>query len=193
MKIEDLLKQRSENKCELCESTDKLSVYYLTPAEANDKEKAIYICEKCIAQIDKKEVLDPEHWNVLSTSMWSEIPAVQIASWRMLNRLKNESWAQDLLDMLYLDDDNLAYAKLAGDHELSADVEFHKDANGAMLQTGDTVVLTKSLDVKGTSLRAPVGTVVKNIRLVHDNVEQIEGKVEGQTIIILTKYLRKQN
>lgn len=193
MKIEDLLKQRSENKCELCGSTDKLSVYYLTPAETNDNEKAIYVCDKCIAQIDKKEILDPKHWNVLSTSMWSEVPAIQIASWRMLNRLKNESWAQDLLDMLYLDDVNLAFAKLAGDHELSAEVEFHKDANGVLLQTGDTVVLTKSLDVKGTSLRAPVGTVVKNIRLVHDNVEQIEGKVEGQTIIILTKYLRKQN
>jgi protein PhnA len=33
--------------------------------------------------------------------------------------------------------------------------------------------------------------VVKNIRLVADNTEQIEGKIEGQTIVILTKYLRK--
>ena len=40
-------------------------------------------------------------------------------------------------------------------------------------------------------IRDRLGTVVKNIRLVHDNIEQIEGKVEGQTIVILTKYLRK--
>jgi len=59
------------------------------------------------------------------------------------------------------------------------------------LQNGDTVVLIKSLDVKGSSVNARLGTVVKNIRLVHDNVEQIEGKVEGQTIVVLTKYLRK--
>ena len=38
-----------------------------------------------------------------------------------------------------------------------------------------------------------MGTVVKNIRIVEDNTEQIEGKIEGQTIVILTKYVRKQN
>jgi len=58
---------------------------------------------------------------------------------------------------------------------------------------GDSVVLTKTLDVKGSSIRATLGTVVKNIRLVFDNTEQIEGKIDGQTIVILTKYLRKQN
>jgi protein PhnA len=47
------------------------------------------------------------------------------------------------------------------------------------------------LDVKGSSIKAPLGTVVKNIKLVKDNFEQIEGKIEGQTIVILTKYLRK--
>jgi protein PhnA len=37
-----------------------------------------------------------------------------------------------------------------------------------------------------------MGTVVKNIRIVENNTEQIEGKIEGQTIVILTKYVRKQ-
>ncbi|WP_317167666.1 PhnA domain-containing protein [Sphingobacterium mizutaii] len=53
------------------------------------------------------------------------------------------------------------------------------------------MVLIKTLDVKGSSISAKLGTVVKNIRLVPDNTEQIEGKIEGQTIVILTKYLRK--
>jgi protein PhnA len=52
-------------------------------------------------------------------------------------------------------------------------------------------LISKTLDVKGSTISAKLGTVVKNIRLVHDNIEQIEGKVEGQTIVILTKYLRK--
>jgi protein PhnA len=124
--------------------------------------------------------------------MWSEVLGVQVVAWRMLNRLRSESWAADQLDMLYLDDDNLAWAKATGDHENDASVDLHRDSNGTILQQGDTIVLTKSLDVKGTSMNAKMGTVVKNIRLVAENTEQIEGKIEGQTIVILTKYVRKQ-
>ncbi|MBO9611248.1 MAG: alkylphosphonate utilization protein [Dyadobacter sp.] len=68
----------------------------------------------------------------------------------------------------------------------------HRDSNGNILKNGDTVVLTRTLDVKGSSLNARMGTVVKNIRVVEDNTEQIEGKIDGQLIVILTKYLRKQ-
>ena len=93
--------------------------------------------------------------------------------------------------MLYFDDNQLTWAKSTGDHENSAEVDLHKDSNGALLQNGDTVVLIKSLDVKGSSVNARLGTVIKHIRLVHDNTEQIEGKIEGQTIVILTKYVRK--
>ena len=101
-------------------------------------------------------------------------------------------WAADNLDMLYLDEETLAWAKKTGDHESDGAVYLHKDSNGAVLQNGDSVVLTKSLDVKGSSLNAKMGTVVKNIRLVADNTEQIEGRIEGQVIVILTKYVRKQ-
>jgi protein PhnA len=110
----------------------------------------------------------------------------------MLNRLKNESWASDNLDMLFLDEETLVWAKATGDHDNDSAVDLHKDCNGVILQTGDTVVLTKSLDVKGSTLNAKMGTVVKNIRIVEENTEQIEGKIEGQVIVILTKYVRKQ-
>jgi protein PhnA len=114
-------------------------------------------------------------------------------SWRILNRLRNESWAADNLDMMYLDEEQLAWAKATGDHENDGTVDLHKDCNGQVLQTGDSVVLIKSLDVKGSTLNAKLGTVVKNIRVVENNIEQIEGKIEGQMIVILTKYVRKQN
>ena len=68
----------------------------------------------------------------------------------------------------------------------------NRDCNGASLRAGGTLVLTGSLDVKGSTLNAKMGTVVKNIRLAEENTEQIEGKIEGQTIVILTKYVRKQ-
>jgi protein PhnA len=122
--------------------------------------------------------------------MWSEVTAVQVTAWRMLNRLRSESWAADNLDMLYLDDEKLVWAKATGDDENDGTVDLHKDAEGQILKTGDSVILTKSLDVKGTSLNAKVGTIVKNIRLVPDNTEQIEGRIEGQVIVILTKYVR---
>jgi protein PhnA len=191
MKQDELLASRSENKCELCEATENLKVYEVPPATGN-MDDAILACPKCLAQIEKKEELDAAHWQCLTTSMWSEVPAVQVMAWRMLNRLRNESWAADSIDMIYLDEEKLAWAKATGDHENDAAVDLHKDCFGAILQSGDNVVLTKSLDVKGSSVNAKVGTVVRNIRLVANNTEQIEGKIEGQQIVILTKYLRKQ-
>lgn len=192
MKLEEQLQQRSDNKCELCQSASDLKLYEVLPQSGNTADNCIHLCSKCIAQIDKKEELDGKHWSCLTTSMWSEVPGVQVVTWRMLNRLRSESWAMESLDMMYLDDEKLEWAKATGDHDNDGSVDLHKDSNGAVLHTGDTIVLTRSLDVKGTQLNAKMGTVVKNIRLVEDNTEQIEGKIEGQTIVILTKYVRKQ-
>ncbi|MBL0134260.1 MAG: PhnA domain-containing protein [Chitinophagaceae bacterium] len=192
MKLEDLLLQRSESHCELCKSDTNVSLFEVPKAPHRDADGCIMICEKCLAQIDKKQELDSKHWQCLSESMWSEVPGIQVVAWRMLNRLRNESWAADNLEMLYLDDDKMAWAKATGDHENDASVDLHRDCNGAQLVSGDSVVLIKSLDVKGSTLNAKLGTVVKNIRLVENNTEQIEGRIEGQVIVILTKYVRKQ-
>jgi len=191
MSLEQQLIERSNNSCELCNATETLSIYSVPPAEQQTVDNVIYICQTCLDQLEKKEQLNPEHWKVLSETMWSEYPAVQVVAWRMLSRLRHEAWASDSLDILYLDDENLQWAKKTGDHEQDGIVQFHVDSNGTRLYDGDTVVLIKTLDVKGSSLSAKLGTVVKNIRLVPDNTEQIEGKVEGQMIVILTKYLRK--
>ena len=193
MTLEEQLLQRAGQSCELCRSTDPISMYEVANAPFRDTDCCIMICDNCRAQIEKKAELDSKHWQCLTESMWSEVPGVQVVAWRMLNRLRQESWAMENLDMLYLDDDKLAWAKSTGDHENDGLVDLHRDCNGQILQTGDSVVLIKSLDVKGSTLNAKMGTVVKNIRIVEDNTEQIEGKIEGQTIVILTKYVRKQN
>ena len=193
MKLEEVLINRSENKCELCASPDVLSIYDVQPQSGKSENNSLMICEKCRAQIEKKEDIDSAHWKCLTTSMWSEVPAVQVVAWRMLNRLRTESWAADSLDMLYLDEDNLGWAKATGEHVNDGLVQLHKDAYGNVLQTGDTVLLTQSLNVKGSSVNAKVGTLVKHIHLVDDNVEQIEGRIEGQVIVILTKYVKKQS
>lgn len=192
MITDQIIAKRSGNKCELCGSAEETQSWLVPFSPREDADSTVMLCKKCIAQIERKEPLDNSHWKVLKDTMWSEVPGVQVLAWRMLNRLSGESWASESLDMLYLDEEKLAWAKASGDHENDAAVELHKDANGNLLSNGDTVVLTKSLDVKGSTLNAKMGTVVKNIRLVPDNTEQIEGKIEGQTIVILTKYLRKQ-
>lgn len=191
MSLEKQLQVRSGSQCELCTSTSNLSVYEVPPVSITNADNSVYVCQTCKSQIEKTEQIDANHWKVLSETMWSEHPAVQVMAWRMLSRLRNESWATDNLDILYLDDETLEWAKKTGDHEQDATVEFHQDSNGTRLYEGDTVVLIKTLDVKGSSVNAKLGTVVKNIRLDPNNTDYIEGKIDGQTIVILTKYLRK--
>ncbi|WP_295770889.1 alkylphosphonate utilization protein [uncultured Mucilaginibacter sp.] len=185
--MESLL-ARSGNRCELCNAENSLSIYTVPPAEHPNNQ--IVVCESCLLQLSSGTT-SPQYWCFLPDAMWSEVPAVQVLAWRLLSRLKNETWAADSLDMLYLDDDTLKWAKQAVIED-AAPAEVHKDSLGAVLENGDTVVLTRSLDVKGSQLNAKMGTVVKNIRLVADNTEQIEGKIDGQMIVVLTKYLRKQ-
>ena len=184
--------ERSGGKCELCGSAADTAVYHVLPDSYPANE--IAACQSCLAQIENNAPLDGDYWRFLSDTMWSEVPAVQVVAWRMLNRLRNESWAADNLDMLYLDEETLAWAEAGADHEeQSGQAVVHKDGFGNVLQNGDSVVITKTLDVKGSSISAKLGTVVKNIRLVEDNAEQIEGRVSGQLIVILTKYLKKQS
>lgn len=183
--------KRSGNLCELCKSATGLSVYAVPPVKHPDN--GILICDACLTQIMKGAETEAQYWHFLGEAMWSEVPAVQVVAWRILSRLKNESWAAADLDMLYLDEETMAWAEAMGEDDgPAAAAAVHQDSLGNELQSGDTVVLTRSLDVKGSSLNAKMGTVVKNIRLVTDNTEQVEGKIEGQQIVILTKYLRKQ-
>lgn len=192
MKIEDILKQRSNGVCELSGEAVELYQYAVPFAKENNADGIILISKKCLDQIEKKEELDAKFWErILLSAMWSEVPAVQVVAWRMLNRFRSESWASEALEMMYLDQDMLQWAEATNDHILEAS-ELHKDCNGNVLVNGDTVTLIKDLDVKGSTLNAKIGTAVRNIKLVRDNHEQIEGKIEGQSIVILTKYVKKQ-
>jgi protein PhnA len=122
--------------------------------------------------------------------MWSEIPAVQVTAYRVLKQIADEGWPQDLLDMLYLDDETKEWAESIFKESESDDVIPTKDSNGAILNSGDNVTIIKDLEVKGAGFTAKRGTVVKNITLT-DNPEQIEGRVNGTKIVLLSKFLKK--
>ncbi|MDO6491492.1 MAG: PhnA domain-containing protein [Cellulophaga sp.] len=191
MSIERELSKRSQNKCELCSNEENLKAYQVSPTKNGDLQDTIFACNTCITQIEDPEQTDPNHWRCLNDSMWSEQIPVQIIAWRMLNRLRKEGWPQDLLDMMYLDDDNLEWAKATGEGEDPEDKIIHRDSNGVIINAGDSVVLIKDLPVKGSSMVAKRGTAVRRVSLDHENAEYIEGKVDGQQIVIITKYVKK--
>lgn len=193
MSTEKELQSRSESKCELCGATENLTVYEVPPESNGNPEQSVLICKTCKEQIEDPAKMDANHWRCLNDSMWSQVPAVQVMVWRMLTRLSSEGWPQDLLDMLYLDDDLLTWAQATGEGQTDEDNVKHLDCNGAVLAAGDTVTLTKDLNVKGANFTAKRGTAVRKISLVADNAKQIEGKVDGQHIVILTEFVKKSN
>lgn len=193
MSVEKEIHARSGSKCELCGATDELKVYEVPPTSNGKADECVLVCTKCLEQIEDPEKMDVNHWHCLNDSMWSQVPAVQVMAWRMLNRLSSESWSHDLLDMLYLDDETLAWGQATGEGKSLDDTVKHIDSNGVLLQGGDTVVLIKDLDVKGAGFTAKRGTAVRGISLVADNPEHIEGKVNGQLLVILTKFVKKSN
>ncbi len=188
MTDETALRERCGGSCELCAAQSELAAYEV-PASTGQGDASIMLCEQCREQIDS--AADSGHWQCLRDSMWSPVPAVQVMAWRLLKRHSGEAWAQDLLDMLYLDEELLAWAE-AGALAAAEDVKPTLDCNGAVLQAGDTVTLIKDLEVKGAGFTAKRGTAVRNISLT-DNPEHIEGRVNGTRIVLLTQYLKKSN
>jgi protein PhnA len=184
---EKRLKDRSGSKCEISGSEENLVVYLVEPKTEDVPENCILISKTLKDQIENPETTNANDWRGLSDSMWNENLPVQIVSWRMLARLKNH----DLLDMMYLDEEALEWAKATGEGEDEEGKIVHKDSNGNLLFDGDSVVLIKDLDVKGANFTAKRGAGVHNIKVVWDNAEQIEGRVEGQHIVILTQYVKK--
>lgn len=190
MSIESELQKRSNNQCELCVNLDNLSVYAVPDIRENGLETALYTCSTCVEQMTDADKIDSNHWRCLNDSMWSEYNAVKIMAWRMLHRI-DADWTHDLLGMIYVEDAILELAKASGDGDSEEDKLIHRDVNGVILEVGDSVVLIKDLKVKGSSMVAKQGTAVRNIRLDHENESYIEGKVDGQQIVIITEFVKK--
>jgi len=184
---EKRLKDRSGSKCEISGSDENLVVYLVEPKTEATPENCILITKKLKDQIENPKTTNANDWRGLSDSMWNENLPVQIVSWRMLARLKNI----DMLEMMYLDEDALEWAKATGEADDDEGKIVHKDSNGNVLLDGDSVVLIKDLDVKGATFTAKRGAAVHNIKLVWDDANLIEGRVENQSIFILTQYVKK--
>jgi len=188
MATEQALQQRSNNSCELCTSSDNLTIYPVPPSSDLSVQQSVYLCATCSSQIQGDSELNVNHWRCLTDSMWNQEPAVQVMAYRMLHKLSAESWAQDALDMIYLEDDVRTWAEQGIAAEQTNGPT--RDSNGAELHDGDNVTLIKDLKVKGANFTAKQGTLVRGINLT-DNPDHIEGKVNGTRIVLVAAYLKK--
>jgi protein PhnA len=94
-----------------------------------------------------------------------------------------------MLDMMYLEEDELKLAQRAIDAEANKLV--YKDANGVELKAGDSIVILKDLEVKGAGFTAKRGTTVTRIALAPNDATHVEGRVNGTKIFIKTEFVKK--
>jgi protein PhnA len=182
--LSNKLKERAEGNCELCTANQATVAYAVSPKSNDVIENEVALCDTCLAIVESGEAND--HWQCLAGSIWNTEPSVQALSYRLLYGQKDKEWANEILTSVELDETVVTWAESA-----FAVTALHLDSNGTPLENGDTIVLTQQLNVKGASFMAPKGTIVRKIRLVPDNAEQIEGKINGDTIVILTKFVKK--
>ena len=192
MSILNQLQERCQGTCELCNNETAAHTFYLNSKE-DDINLQVAICNTCKSSMEDEKA--EFHWRCLESSIWSPIESVQALCYRILKKYSEQNWAADILNSVDLEDRVIELAMQGTEKK-----EIHKDAFGNKLQSGDNVVLTQALDqargvpavaTQGTSFTASKGTVVKKIKLVQDNPEQIEGKINEQLIVILAKFVKK--
>ena len=107
------LSRRAKNRCELCEDHTSLQVLEVEPVfEDPNVERAVMVCERCVGLfvVSKRGLPDPGTLRFLEGTVWSEVLPAQLAAVRATRQLaaSGVSWATELLDGLYLDDDTIA-------------------------------------------------------------------------------------
>jgi protein PhnA len=190
MSIEQNLMERAGGRCELCGASSDLGPYDVTPNAGSSLDTHVLLCKTCQDHVAAPSQVDQKHWYGLNESIWSEHNAVKVLAFRVLKGMGENSWAQDLLGQMYLDDELQSWADAGLSREKEEGAMRVVDSNGTVLHDGDTVILIKDLDVKGGGFTAKRGTTVKNISLT-DDPKFIEGRVNGVRIVLVAAYLKK--
>lgn len=109
MTLEQELIERSGSVCELCGSSNELSVHKVAPSSGTANE-ALMVCGICKEQIKTPSKIDVNHWHCLNDTIWSNIAPVQVMSYRILKNIPDVPWCEELLDMIYLEDEVKVWA-----------------------------------------------------------------------------------
>lgn len=109
------LARRAKSKCELTGASGvPLHAYEVPPTgDSPDLDRTLLVCDAVWQALEKPEIMKGRSpWQILSSAVWSDQPAVQVVAWRLLSEIaKRESWAAEALEELYLDPEIEAWAK----------------------------------------------------------------------------------
>ncbi|MEM7523950.1 MAG: PhnA domain-containing protein [Pseudomonadota bacterium] len=192
MSLEAYLAQRAQGVCELCDNTGELAVLHVPDGspDLRPEDRSLLACRTCRYQILGLAPVDPSHWHVLTESMWSETPAIQISAYYMLTRLSGEPWARDALEALFLDEIMMAWIGRLQARARRRPTH-HVDCDKMRLFAGDTVEVIKDLPLKRGGFAARRGDVAQSITLTKTDFRRIEGVIDGRRTALLASYVRK--
>lgn len=111
------LARRARSRCELCETSGvPLRAYEVPPAPPEPAmDRCALVCHNCEDALTNPRLpLADAEWRCLGNTLWSDVPAVQVAVVRLLRRLAPRAdWARELLEDALLDEGTLAWADQA--------------------------------------------------------------------------------
>jgi len=102
------LNRRAKSHCELCQADSGLKPVEVPPTEDEPSpERAVFVCPRCADLVEGGRLpKDTDSLRFLADSVWSEVPVVQVAAVRLLDRLVADEvrWAEELREQLWLDE-----------------------------------------------------------------------------------------
>jgi len=102
------LVRRSKSTCELCgETGQKLNIFEVGKIEVEpDLERCIHICDTCMDTIGRLKKANENDLRFLNHAIWSEENIVKATAIDLIKQIEGKySWIDDLLDMVYIDED----------------------------------------------------------------------------------------
>jgi len=94
-----VLTRRSRGRCELCDSRDGVRPWELPPfPDTPDPDRTLMACARCRGWLERG-VAEGMEASVLTQAVWSEEPAVRLASARLLvdSDFSDDPWVHDAL------------------------------------------------------------------------------------------------
>ena len=110
------LARRAKSKCELTGASGvPLRAYEVPPVAVEPNlVRTLLLSETCHEVLEQPRRLQGREWQFLAELVWSEMPAVQVVAWRMLQVLaRREDWAREVIAEVFLDEEVEAWAQSA--------------------------------------------------------------------------------
>ena len=102
------LVRRSKSTCELCgETGQKLNIFEVGKIETEpDYDRCVHICNICMDTIERLQKANENDLRFLNHAIWSEVYIVKAMAIDIIKQIEGKySWIDDLVDMVYMDEE----------------------------------------------------------------------------------------